>query len=307
MKQKPFFARPRNLCVLIVFAACLLGLAAGVVRNCVLYAEDGLSQAVFSHRMWFSLLCVVMMSVIFLAELLFRVRFPLFLELFAVVFAFCSVALSTVYGFYERIPPWDTIMHFASGPLFSSVGLCLAWLLFRDKLQGAGRAVSYALFALLFALAVGYLWEVYEYAYDSLTGKSLQGPDRHDDRPDRKPGGLGAVPHPRVCGLAEASRRFGRFCRDRLSPARAQTTPTGRRADGRTDGPRKERSSEEGTDGPRTGNNSFGERTDSRADGRTAVTQPAAPPSRPKQTIRVRALPIGRARTRSLFAPRTQA
>ena len=175
MKQKPFFARPRNLCVLIVFAACLLGLAAGVVRNCVLYAEDGLSQAVFSHRMWFSLLCVVMMSVIFLAELLFRVRFPLFLELFAVVFAFCSVALSTVYGFYERIPPWDTIMHFASGPLFSSVGLCLAWLLFRDKLQGAGRAVSYALFALLFALAVGYLWEVYEYAYDSLTGKSLQG------------------------------------------------------------------------------------------------------------------------------------
>lgn len=172
--HRSLFRRPRDLALIVLLCACYLALIGGVIRNCILYTRGALEGGTLSRRMTFSLYCALMMMLVFLVEWLFRIRFPVFLEAFISLFSFCSIGLSTVYGFYELIPAWDTIMHAVSGLLFGSIGLCLAWLVFRDRLQGALRAAVFVGFAFLFALAVGYLWEVYEYACDSLTGSVMQ-------------------------------------------------------------------------------------------------------------------------------------
>ena len=48
------------------------------------------------------------------------------------------------------------------------MGLSFATLLLKEMPEGVGKAVAVVLFAFLFSLAVGYLWEVFEYSVDSL-------------------------------------------------------------------------------------------------------------------------------------------
>ena len=48
------------------------------------------------------------------------------------------------------------------------MGLSFGTLLLKDMPEGTGKAVAVVLFAFLFSLAVGYLWEVFEYSVDSL-------------------------------------------------------------------------------------------------------------------------------------------
>ena len=83
-------------------------------------------------------------------------------------FAVAALCGGNLYGLYGYVPFWDKLLHTLSGPLFSIVGLSFGTLILKDMPEGAGKAVAVALFAFLFSLAVGYLWEVFEYSVDSL-------------------------------------------------------------------------------------------------------------------------------------------
>lgn len=167
-EQKKFLKQKRNVVLIVVYALCVLALCGGAIMNATLHGRGELGDAVYRRRMIFILNSIGSMSLVILAELIFCIRFPAFLEIACVVFAFCCTGLATVYGFYTLIPVWDTVLHTVSGVLFGAVGLCLAHLLFKDKLSGLSKAAAYALFAFFFALAVGYLWEIYEFTLDSV-------------------------------------------------------------------------------------------------------------------------------------------
>lgn len=169
---KRFFEKKNNRLIVSVVAVCLLALIAGVVMDIILHNQGKIGDGEFKHRMLFILNSLGGMSIIFFAELLFRMRFPLFLEVASVVFAFAATGLATVYGFYDLIYEWDSILHTVSGCLFAIAGLSVASLVFRDKLDGAQRAVAFVLFALFFSLTIGYVWEIFEYTLDSILPNS---------------------------------------------------------------------------------------------------------------------------------------
>ncbi len=169
---KNFFAQKRNRAIVIVVAACLLALIAGVIMDVILHANGSMGDGEFRHRMLFILNSLGAMCLVFGAEVIFRVRFPLFLEVAATLFAFAATGLATVYGFYDLIYEWDSVLHTASGTLFAIAGLSVASLIFRDKLEGAQKTVAFVLFALFFSLAVGYFWELFEYTLDSILPNS---------------------------------------------------------------------------------------------------------------------------------------
>ncbi len=174
--QKTKRIKPRDLTVILLYIVFLAGLVAGIIWNNGLLKSNEISEETFRHRMLFVGLCVLWMAGVFLIELILRVRLPLFVEITLMTFAFLATALSTVFGFYGLIPSWDTIMHTASGFIFSICGLCLAHLVFRDRLKGTFQTVIFLLFAFLFALAVGYVWELFEFTGDSIMKDSnLQG------------------------------------------------------------------------------------------------------------------------------------
>ena len=174
MNLTRFFAKRRNK---ILFAVCLLllaGFLAGIILNVVLRANGALPDAEFRHRLLYALLFFLVSAAILAGEAILRIRFPLVLELMLLVFVFACLMGGTVFGLYAHIPVWDKILHTASGVLFSAVGLSLAHAMTKG-LSGMRRIVVCLLIAAFFSLSVGYLWEIYEFSYDSLvSGGNLQ-------------------------------------------------------------------------------------------------------------------------------------
>ena len=185
---------------LSVLALILLG---GIVCTVVRYQNGAFEQGELLRRLWYAVLCIAMIAAVFLAELLFRIRFPLALEVSLMAFAVAALCGGNLYDLYGALPFWDKILHTLSGPLFSIVGLSFALLLLRDMPEGTGKVLAAVLFALLFSLAVGYLWEVFEYAVDSLMPGGYNNQRWQNGVVGQLPNGNYEVTEPRGSGLID--------------------------------------------------------------------------------------------------------
>lgn len=91
------------------------------------------------------------------------------------IFLYCAIFLGSVLGFYSLIPQWDTILHAISGAMLGVLGFCLVSVCNRsEKIPVNLTPFFVALFAFCFALAVGAVWEIYEYTGDGLLGMNMQ-------------------------------------------------------------------------------------------------------------------------------------
>lgn len=122
--------------------------------------------------------CLLGIVVMMLPSLLARrwkIVLPNVITVLYYVFLYCAIFLGEVFEFYYLVPHWDTVLHAFSGAMLGALGFVLVDFLNRD----AGTKVSLSpffvsLFAFSFALAVGALWEVYEFAFDALLGLNMQ-------------------------------------------------------------------------------------------------------------------------------------
>lgn len=91
------------------------------------------------------------------------------------LFLYCAIYLGEVRSFYYTVPHWDTILHTFSGAMLGALGFSFITLLNRtDKVPVNLSPAFVAIFALCFALALGVMWEVYEYTADLLMGTNMQ-------------------------------------------------------------------------------------------------------------------------------------
>lgn len=122
--------------------------------------------------------CVLGMVVFFLPSLLehrLKLVVPNNMYVMFVVFLYCAIYLGEVHSFYYVVPNWDTILHGFSGLMLGALGFSVASLLNDSDLSGIRLRPSFvALFALMFALSLGVVWEIYEYAMDGLLGLNMQ-------------------------------------------------------------------------------------------------------------------------------------
>jgi hypothetical protein len=102
-----------------------------------------------------------------------QVRLPLEFEVLLNVFIFASIFLGEVGGFYTRFWWWDAVLHTSSGLALGFIGFLILYSLYRaDRLDA--RPALIAVFSFCFALALGVLWEVFEFAADSIVGSDMQ-------------------------------------------------------------------------------------------------------------------------------------
>jgi hypothetical protein len=96
---------------------------------------------------------------------------PSFLAAIA-LFVMATLYLGEVYDFYDRFWWWDLVLHFGSAMGFGILGFLLVFMLFQGDRYAAP---PWALGALSFCLAmtVGVLWEIFEYAMDTLFGFNM--------------------------------------------------------------------------------------------------------------------------------------
>ncbi|MCF3650145.1 hypothetical protein [Synoicihabitans lomoniglobus] len=138
----------------------------------------GAGLAVY-ERQWLTLAttCAIIFLT-FLPVLLgkrFRVFIPPEFECMATVFVFASLFLGEVRGYYGRFWWWDISLHTASGFLLGIVGFLLVYVLNEKEEIDVHMTPGFvALFAFMFAVGMGAVWEIFEYGMDLFFGLDMQ-------------------------------------------------------------------------------------------------------------------------------------
>src|SRR5690606_10264636 len=137
--------------------------------------------AVLYEGLWMHAFLILGIIAVSLVPLLLRRQYQIYIpaefQILAVIFVFASLFLGEIHSYYERIWWWDMALHASSGLLMGIFGFLLVYLLNKNERAPIDMTPGFvALFAFLFALAVGTLWEIFEFAMDSLFGLNMQKP-----------------------------------------------------------------------------------------------------------------------------------
>lgn len=105
----------------------------------------------------------------------FNLNMPAGFELLAILFVFGSLFLGEVHGYYTRFWWWDALLHTGSAFLLGILGFMLVYLINQKQLGATTLKPSFmALFSFSFAVSLGALWEIFEFAMDQIFGMNMQ-------------------------------------------------------------------------------------------------------------------------------------
>ena len=181
-------ARRAHLLVLLVLQSIM-----GV--ELVLVVMDGQWQHAF-------IVAAVMAGTI-APELLRRqlpIEIPSEIQILAILFVFATLFLGEVRDYYERFWWWDLSLHATAGLLMGLLGFMIVYALNESRsVQLRMRPSFVALFAFAFGLAIGNIWEIFEFAMDRTFGLTMQKPTPGD------PSGLTDTMQDLIVNLAGAA------------------------------------------------------------------------------------------------------
>ena len=132
-------------------------------------------------KFWLSAFLVSLIIATLLSPVIFRkkldMEIPAEFHISAVVFIFASLYLGEIQGFYQRFWWWDIALHTSAGLLMGIVGFLLVYFLNESmRVDLHMTPIFISLFAFLFAITIGTLWEIFEFSMDQLFGFNMQKP-----------------------------------------------------------------------------------------------------------------------------------
>lgn len=90
-----------------------------------------------------------------------------------VLFIFATLFLGEIGNYYDRFWWWDTMLHGGSAIGFGLLGFVFIFMLFQgDRYAAPPWAVGF--FAFCFAMSIGAIWEIFEFAMDHIFGLNMQ-------------------------------------------------------------------------------------------------------------------------------------
>jgi flagellar biosynthesis protein FliR len=128
-------------------------------------------------KRWFNLfLCILALALTFLPSILekkLKVDYPEEFEIAILFFIFASLFLGDINSFYTRYWWWDLFLHGLSAIILGLLAFSLVYILNKER-KISLKPGFIALFAFCFALAMGALWEIFEFLIDSIFKTNLQ-------------------------------------------------------------------------------------------------------------------------------------
>ena len=122
--------------------------------------------------------CLLGVAAILLPARLMRrwdVEIPRVMFLLYIAFLYCAIFLGEVRSFYYSVPHWDTILHIFSGAMLGALGFSMIAVFNNtERIPMNLSPLFVAVFAFCFALALGAVWEIYEFAADCLLATNMQ-------------------------------------------------------------------------------------------------------------------------------------
>jgi uncharacterized membrane protein YjdF len=133
-------------------------------------------EALIRHN-WVSMLYIAIISIVICLPMaagkLSKIDIPLPLSIFAVAYIYAALFLGSLNNYYAKFWWWDVVLHTSSGLAFGIIGFFILYLLYKTKKIRASPKIV-AMFSFTFALAVGALWEIFEFSADSIFGTKMQ-------------------------------------------------------------------------------------------------------------------------------------
>lgn len=131
------------------------------------------------EQQWLSLFLVSLIIFSLLAPILFKnkmdLELPAEFHFMAVLFVFAALYLGEIQEFYRRIWWWDMALHTTAGFMMGIVGFLMVYILNESKnVELQMSAAFIALFAFMFAVSIGTVWEIFEFAMDQFLGVNMQ-------------------------------------------------------------------------------------------------------------------------------------
>ncbi|TDX52124.1 hypothetical protein [Orenia marismortui] len=147
---------------------------------------------------WFNLFASVLMLLLTYLPLLLEekayIYIPPSFQMIILVFIFASLYLGELNEYYLKFWWWDIMLHTLSGIILGFIGFILIYILNRDsKVNLALSGLFIAIFSFTFAVTAGVLWEIFEFAMDSLLGSNMQKSGLDDTMGDLIVDALGAL------------------------------------------------------------------------------------------------------------------
>lgn len=150
----------------------------GTVWTLLVIMAIELAGALFIQQ-WLTAFLVVGIMVIVTVPFVFRdklpVKIPIEFHVLIILFIFGSLFLGEIQSFYQRVWWWDIALHATSGLLLGVLGFLLVYVLNEsERIEVYLRPSFVALFAFLFAVAMGAFWELFEFGMDQWLGTNMQ-------------------------------------------------------------------------------------------------------------------------------------
>ena len=133
------------------------------------------------ERQWLSAALILIIAGLLLAPVLLGdripVRIPYEFQLAILLFVFAALFLGEVRSYYERFWWWDIVLHTMSGFLLGIFGFLLVYVLNENRRVNLSMRPRFvALFAFVFAVSMGAVWEIFEFLMDRFVGTNMQKP-----------------------------------------------------------------------------------------------------------------------------------
>ncbi|GAB4321081.1 MAG: hypothetical protein Kow0059_15600 [Candidatus Sumerlaeia bacterium] len=131
------------------------------------------------ERNWFPLFLITLTIFLTLLPVLVRRRFDVYIppefEIAAITFIFAALFLGEIGGYYQRFWWWDVALHTGAGFLLGLVGFLLVYVMNeQEDIAMIMKPGFVAFFSFSFAMALGALWEIFEFAMDGFFGLNMQ-------------------------------------------------------------------------------------------------------------------------------------
>lgn len=176
--KKPDWQKITGLFLLLTLIVSIAFAVAQIVLSPSDAAEAGDHEKLKSDYVLMLLQCALGICVMAIPSILDRrlsIRIPDYMYVLYFLFLYCAIYLGEVRSFYYLIPQWDTVLHAFSGAMLGAFGFILVSVLNRtERIRVKLSPFFVSLFAFCFALAMGALWEIYEFSMDGLFSLNMQ-------------------------------------------------------------------------------------------------------------------------------------
>lgn len=105
----------------------------------------------------------------------YRVRLPVEMDFIIIIFIYAALFLGEIHTFFTKLWWWDLLLHSSSGVLMGLTGFLLVYVLnSEEKVHLNLKPFFVAVFSFAFAIAIGVVWEIFEFTMDSSFGLNMQ-------------------------------------------------------------------------------------------------------------------------------------